>query len=682
MAKSGKGLVLQDLDRLFRRGTVPSGDGALLDSFLTRGDESAFEALVGRHGPMVRGVCRRLLASPHDADDVFQATFLVLVRKGRRLRDPDRLGPWLHGVATREALKARAARRADRTIPDVPSREGGNAEWSDVMPIIDAELARLPAKHREVLVTCLLDGATAEEASHRLACPVGTVKSRLARAREALRVRLTSRGVAPAVAVAALTSADAFASPVSSTLIRATLKAAASHAAESGVVSLITGVAPTMISKSTLSALVLIGVSVVGLGAAAWIKPSLAQIQQPSSGARPQGAATAPGETEASRVQARNLKEILLASHGYAAANNCFPQPAIYGDGNQPLLSWRVAILPYLGQNELYQQFHLNETWDSPHNKALINRMPAVFETPAAPAPKGQTRFRGFAGKGSVFDPEFTSDAGQNAGAMGGGMGSMMGGGGQSEMMSSMMGGMMRGRMGGGTAAVKQGVDQRNVDRAKQQEEARSRETDAPADDSNRQQQPPRGTDQRVPQPGASSVEPEAGGGAAAMGSGMMGGMMGMEMGSASSAVVRRGVRIADITDGTSNTVFIAVARDATPWTKPNELPFVPDQDLPALDDGDPRGYVLGMCDGTVRLLKKDGPSLHRVLTALITRSSGEVVSSDVYHHVGGPSGAASPLAARANPPAAEAPGSASMEERMRTVEEKLDRLLEKLDAK
>ncbi|MDR3623427.1 MAG: sigma-70 family RNA polymerase sigma factor [Paludisphaera borealis] len=675
MAKSGKGLVLQDLDRLFRRGTVPSGDGALLDSFLARGDESAFEALVGRHGPMVRGVCRRLLASPHDADDVFQATFLVLVRKGGRLRDPDRLGAWLHGVATREALKARAARRADRTIPDVPSREGGNAEWSDVMPIIDAELARLPAKHREVLVTCLLDGATAEEASHRLACPVGTVKSRLARAREALRVRLTVRGVAPAVAVAVLTSADAFAfaSPVSSTLIRATLKAAASHTAASGVVSLITGVAPTMISKSTVSALVLVGLGVAGLGAAAWIKPSLAQVP----GVRPRAAASAsaPAETEASRIQARNLKEILLASAEHASQEGSFPRPAIYGDGNRPLLSWRVAILPYLGQNELYGQFHLNEAWDSPHNKALINRMPAVFETPAAPAPKGQTRFRGFAGKGSVLDPEFTSDAGQNAGAMGyGGMGSMMAGGGQSEMMSSMMDGMMSSR---GTAAVKKGVD-----RAKQQEEARGREADGTADDSNRQQQPPRGTDQRVPQPGASSVEPEAGGGGAAMGSGMMDGMMGMEMGSASSAVVRRGVNVADITDGTSNTVFIAVARDATPWTKPNELPFVPDQDLPALDDSDPRGYVLGMCDGTVRLLKKDGPGLQRVLTALITRSGGEVVSSDVYTDVGRPSGAASQHASRANPPVAEAPGSASMEERMRTVEEKLDRILERLDAK
>src|SRR5271157_909418 len=95
MRASNKTLVLQDLDRLFRSGIAAAGDGALINRFIAEGNELAFEALVARHGPMVRGVCKRLLVNPHDADDAFQATFLVLIRKARQLRNPDRLGPWL-----------------------------------------------------------------------------------------------------------------------------------------------------------------------------------------------------------------------------------------------------------------------------------------------------------------------------------------------------------------------------------------------------------------------------------------------------------------------------------------------------------------------------------------------------------------------------------------------------------
>ncbi|MDR3619770.1 MAG: sigma-70 family RNA polymerase sigma factor [Paludisphaera borealis] len=586
MRKSDKGLVFQDLDRLFRYGTVSSGDGALLESFLTEGNESAFEALVNRHGPMVRGVCRRLLPSPHDADDAFQATFLVLVRKGGRLRDPDRLGPWLHGVAMRVAGKARAraSRRKDEAIVDVPSREGGNAEWCDVMPIIDAELARLPAKHRDVLVACLLDGATAEEASHRLDCPVGTVKSRLARARETLRARLTSRGVAPAVALGALTTTDAFAfaSPVSSTLIRATLKAVTTKAVAPGVVALTEGVATTMFAKSTFTALVLAtGVGLAGLGTAVWIKPSLAQVYLPSSGDQPGGQGQNPAlstVTPDSKARDQHLKEILAATHNYISANASatFPPAAISNDAGQTLLSWRVAILPYLDQSELYQQFHLNEPWDSPHNKALIDRMPAVFETPGAPAPNGQTRIRGFAGKGSVFDPALTT----------------------------------RNAIGARTTATP-------------------------------------------------------------------------------SAARPRGVEMREITDGTSNTVFVVMARDATIWTRPGELPFVPGQDLPVLDESDPRGYLLGLCDGSVHVLPNVRQNL---LLHLITRNGGEVVDTSWFPNVDQRTATTTahppttpPIDAKApapTAPAAPASSASSVEQRLQKVEEKLDRLLEKLDAK
>ena len=133
---------------------------------------------------MVLGVCRRLLGDSHDADDAFQATFIVLVGKARQLRNADRLGPWLYGVATRVATKARAREATRRgsliAMPvDIPDPRGLNGDWLDVRSILDAELGKLSPKLRHIVVLCLLEGLTAEEASRQLSCPVGTVKSRL-----------------------------------------------------------------------------------------------------------------------------------------------------------------------------------------------------------------------------------------------------------------------------------------------------------------------------------------------------------------------------------------------------------------------------------------------------------------------------------------------------------------------
>jgi len=411
MATTHKTSAFRDLDRLFRLGIVPAGDRALLHSFLSGGDEAAFEALVTRHGPMVLGVCRRLLASPHDADDAFQATFLVLVRKAGRLRDADRLGPWLHGVATRVASKARvrsARHRPEPLLHDVPAREESPSDMLDVRPILDSELGRLSAKYRDVLVLCLLEGATAEEAALRLACPVGTVKSRLARGREALRARLMGRGLAPAVALAAVSST--FASPVSAALTRTTLAAIATAPAAlaPSVVALTRGVAPIMLPKSTLMASVMIGgVALAGLGLSPWLR-SQAVAQE---GAQvPADVNLTPPAVDHARFKAKHgqsvnhLRQIMLALHSYAAANNHFPPAAIYGKDGQPLLSWRVAILPYMEQAKLYEEFHKDEPWDSPHNKALWRRMPAVFTTPHSPVADHATRIQGFQGEAAYFE--------------------------------------------------------------------------------------------------------------------------------------------------------------------------------------------------------------------------------------------------------------------------------------
>jgi RNA polymerase sigma factor (sigma-70 family) len=295
MGVSFKQRALRQLDRLFREGVGPDGDGALLARYLAQGDESAFSALVARHGPMVLGVCRRLLVNSHDADDAFQATFLVLVRKAAQLRDPDRLGPWLYGVANRVASKARKRRKAHDPLVDTASVSAAPSDWHDLRPILDAELCRLSHRHREVLVLCFLEGATAEEASRRLGCPVGTVKSRLARGRESLRARLVQRGVAPAGV--AFSGAEALSAPVSEALLRATLSTIAAPAVAPGLLAITQGATSSMLVKSTIAGSALLGaLAVVGLGTLGSIRPSLAQHPgAPGSGGGAQDDRGSPG---------------------------------------------------------------------------------------------------------------------------------------------------------------------------------------------------------------------------------------------------------------------------------------------------------------------------------------------------------------------------------------------------
>ena len=399
-----------DLRHLFSHGTAPLGDRELLDRFLADRDQAAFETLLARHGPMVLGVCRRLTNCTSDADDAFQATFLILVRKGPGIRDANRLGPWLYGVAARVATKARAqdAKRRQRLSRLCQGEEGGvsyetsNSELLDIRPILDAELARIPTKLRDVLVLCLLEDVTAQEASDRLGCPLGTVKSRLARGIEALRSRLVRRGIASAVAL--LASSRAFSDQVPEPLARTTLSlAAGSSAVVAPSVAILTkGVASAMLPRLSVSASLLLGsLTLAGLGTMLWTRsPANAQLTENGTSADSRQAK----DFTPRQVSERNTRHILLAFHNYYSANEHFPAMAIYGSNGQPLLSWRVALLPYLEQGELYNQFHLDEPWDSPHNKALIARMPDVFKTPDAPAPDGESRLRGFIGDGAMFD--------------------------------------------------------------------------------------------------------------------------------------------------------------------------------------------------------------------------------------------------------------------------------------
>src|SRR5262249_51745104 len=189
--------VLSYLRRL-HPGEAPDEDGELLGRFAA-GDEAALEALVRRHAPLVWGACRRMLARDADAEDAFQATFLVLLRKARSLSDGRPLAPWLHTVATRTAAKARATtmRRAARegAAVEAAAPAGDDPALREARAVVDEEVGRLPAKYREAVVLCYLQGWTNEEAARRLGCPKGTVLSRLARARDRLRRRLERRGL-------------------------------------------------------------------------------------------------------------------------------------------------------------------------------------------------------------------------------------------------------------------------------------------------------------------------------------------------------------------------------------------------------------------------------------------------------------------------------------------------------
>jgi hypothetical protein len=218
------------------------------------------------------------------------------------------------------------------------------------------------------------------------------------------------------------------------------------------------------------------------------------------------------------QVHANNLKQILLAVHNYMDQEGSLPMFANIGSDGQPKLSWRVALLPYLGEEKLYNQFDRDQPWDSPHNKSLLSAMPAIYAGPGESPREGITRYRGFQGKGAAFD----------------------------------------------------GV---------------------------------------------------------------------------------KSIRIADLTDGMSYTAMVAIARDAVPWTKPDELLFADKSPLPQLDESDPDGYPLGLLDGSVRILRRGLAQFPIWLRAVITISAGEVIPGDIFLESGLIQDAAVPTAVGTTPP-------------------------------
>jgi RNA polymerase sigma factor (sigma-70 family) len=257
-------------------------DGQLLDCFLTQRDDAAFAALVMRHAPMVWGVCRRVLHHHHDAEDAFQATFLVLVRKAATVEPKEMVGNWLYGVAYQTALKARSVstRRKEREKQMVEMPEPAVEErevWHDLQPLLDQELSRLPDKYRVPIVLCDLEGKTRKEAARQLGWPEGTVAGQLAVGRKVLARRLARRGVGlSGGALAAVLSHNAAWAGVPPSVLSSTIQAAtvlaAGQAAAAGLISvkvaaLTEGVAKTMLLNPLKTATaVLLAVGILGTG--------------------------------------------------------------------------------------------------------------------------------------------------------------------------------------------------------------------------------------------------------------------------------------------------------------------------------------------------------------------------------------------------------------------------------
>jgi RNA polymerase sigma factor (sigma-70 family) len=251
-------------------------DADLLDLFLLRRDEAAFAELVRRHGPMVLGVCRRVLRNADDADDAFQATFLILVRRAASVRPRCQVGAWLHGVAYRTALEARraAAKRVLKEASAMPRTEPPEDVWAELRPVLDRELARLPEKYRVPLLACDLEGKTRKEAASQLGWAEGTVASRLSRARALLTRRMTRHGLALSGAAALAESARTACVPpaLAQSTIKAAMGLAAGRAAAAGLVSakvaaLMQGVMRAVLyTKLKIAAAVLAALAATGVG--------------------------------------------------------------------------------------------------------------------------------------------------------------------------------------------------------------------------------------------------------------------------------------------------------------------------------------------------------------------------------------------------------------------------------
>lgn len=390
------------MQALFGVGTcVGLTDGQLLERFMAGGDESgnlAFETLVTRHGPMVMRVCRNVLDDPHDVHDAFQAVFLVLARRANAIRTRNSVGIWLYGVAVRVSARARVTAirrqirerrtlRAAETIATVDTNQNDPSpiEQSEHAEVVHQELSRLPEKYRAPVVLCYLEGLTHDEAAARLSWPVGTVRSRLARARDRLRTRLARRGVtAPAsigpmaswlvgepgvstklIATVSTASSTTISRELLTLIVRAVGRSKGAMSVPSTSLLLAQGVLNTMLLKKLVlivCALLPIGTIAAG-GAILLVGRTQAQAQKPSAAAAipnlPQAAAKESPPTDDVDRLAQQLLE--------AARKRLEAQRAYYLEG-------RITLDRYLDASKQLEVAELRVAKTDADRLAVRNR--------------------------------------------------------------------------------------------------------------------------------------------------------------------------------------------------------------------------------------------------------------------------------------------------------------------
>jgi RNA polymerase sigma factor (sigma-70 family) len=618
---------------------APAGgvaDADLLHRFVAERDEAAFELLLWRHAAMVLHVCRQVLRDTEATEDAFQATFLVFFRKASSISCRESLGGWLYRVAYHVALKAQARdknRQAAEHKRDKPQFVEDDADQSELRRLICEEVNRLPPKYRAPIVACYFEGKTHEEAAQQLGWPRGTVAGRLSRARELLRRRLVRRGVALTGAVF-ITSLSAQTSQAALTgLIDSTLQTTKLFVAGATVTPRITALAEGVLKAMywTRMKIVTVVFLVAGFGAAGTSVLNAQRGGAGGSGEPPARADAAPnpeaggGKSDDPAALTRNmaqsrlnLKKLASAMHQYVETHHRFPAPAIYGKDGKALLSWRVALLPYLDQDNLYKQFRLNESWDSPHNRKLLVHFPKVY------APPGIRTRQSF----STFYQVFVS-AGAKPAANRGGGGRLPGGkGAGSDGPPGEIAPGSRGSGAGGPPALGGGRSPGTGEAAPS--------GGPPGGDSGGLPPGAKGEGSgfrgagRLPS-GFGSIPPGTGG---AAGSGRPPGEGG-DAGAGAGVIADLGITAAfvkgrqqpfpaSITDGTSNTILIVEAGNPVPWTKPEDLHYAADEPLPELGGLFRDVFHAVFADGEVHTLTKEYDETQ--LRAAITSNGGEIL--------------------------------------------------------
>jgi RNA polymerase sigma factor (sigma-70 family) len=630
-------------------------DGQLLDCFIQRGDEAAFEVLVQRHGPMVLGVCRRVLGNVHDAEDAFQATFLVLVRKAASVVPRAMVGNWLYGVAHNTARKARAMntkrRQKEREAAALAARDYA-VEGQELRLLLDEELARLPDRYRVPVVLCGLEGRPIKEAAVHLGWAPGTVASRLARGRALLSKRLARHGlVVSAGALAAALATDA-AAAVPGPLLAALKVAAAGarHGPAGGISAKVALLSEEVLRAMWMSKVKTVVVLVLMMGLTGLGLSLLANGGTPAEGKDAQAAGSGPRRqadddapddadnqreprdaARLARDQAEsrlNLKKLALAMHTYRDAHGHFPAPASYAQE-----TGGGGMMPMGGTGAM--------SGAGGGGAGGSGMMPAMGGG-SAMRPGGGA---GTGGRGGKPGQPGGSSAGEGGAASGGGaatgmsaqMMQAMGGSGAGGAMRGMMDQMMQQQRGvsmpglgmypptmtgqmmapatepgvyGGKALLSWRVAILPFLGPEEEQLYRQFKLGEPWDSPHNKpllKKMPRVFAAPGDRARSMSMTPYQ-----------------VFVGPHAAFEKHRALRPGDFLDGFANTVLIVEAGSAVPWTKPEDLHFAPDEPIPELGGLFSGIFNAALADGTVIAVRKNAdPSL---LRDAIMRDDGHVI--------------------------------------------------------